>query len=259
MNHKICFIGAGNLAMHLSNELQIKGYKVIQVYSRTRTSAEGLAAKLGCAFTTSVKEITNNADIFFVALNDSAVHEVLSQIDFKNKLLVHCSGSLPLSVLNDYSNNFGVLYPLQTFSKGRKLVFSSIPVFLEANSKENEDLLLEIAVKISKSVAIIGSDERKSLHISAVFVCNFVNHLYTIASDFLQTKNIPFEVLRPLILETALKVQEMEPDKAQTGPAIRFDENIISTHIKELKGINNYAELYSSISKSIFDYYKNNK
>jgi predicted short-subunit dehydrogenase-like oxidoreductase (DUF2520 family) len=257
MIHKICFIGAGNLATHLSQEIQKKGYKIVQVYSRTKTSAERLAIKLGSAFTVSLEEITNDADIFFIALRDSAVQEVLQQIDVKNKLLVHCSGSLPLSALYGYSNNIGVLYPLQTFSKDREIVINSIPVFVEANSKENEKLLLKLAGKISKSVSVLHSDKRKSLHISAVFACNFVNHLYTIASDLLQTKNIPFEVLRPLILETALKVQEMDPTEAQTGPAIRFDNNIITSHLQELRGLNNYEELYSSISKSIFNYHKN--
>jgi len=256
MTDKICFIGAGNLATHLSIEMQVKGYSIVQVFSRTINSAERLAKKLKTTFTTSTKDITTDADIYFVAIKDDAIHGVLDQINFRNKKLVHCSGSLPLSVLEKYSDNIGVLYPLQTFSKGRQLDFSSIPVFVEANLKENEDTLIEIACKISENVQVLDSDKRKSLHIAAVFACNFVNHFYTIASDYLASKNIPFEVLRPLILETALKVQEMEPEKSQTGPAIRFDENIISAHLNELEGLDNFAELYKSSSKSIFEFHK---
>jgi predicted short-subunit dehydrogenase-like oxidoreductase (DUF2520 family) len=256
MNYKVCFIGAGNLATHLSCAIQEKGYKIVQVYSRTKNSAVRLAKKLETTFTTSEKEITKEADIFFTVLKDDAIHEVLAHIDCSNKLLVHCSGSLPLSVLKEYSDNTGVLYPLQTFSKDRKVDFNSVPVFVEANTKENEKILIGIASKIAGSVQVMESGKRKGLHIAAVFACNFVNHFYSIASEVLASKNIPFDVLRPLILETALKVQEMEPLKSQTGPAIRFDTNIISSHLKELEGIENYAELYNSISKSIFEHQK---
>ena len=255
MSLNFCFIGAGNLATHLSKALQKKGFVISQIYSRTEQSAKELADILSVNFITSVNKIDRKADIYFVAVNDSAVDEVLSQINFNNKLIVHCSGSLPLSAIEKYSENIGVFYPLQTFSKKREINFSEIPVFIEANSTINEKLLLEIAGPISRLVSVINSDERKILHISAVFACNFVNHFYTIASDILKSKDIPFDVLKPLILETAKKVQEMEPEKAQTGPAVRFDENIINAHLHELKDFGDYQELYRSISKSIFEYY----
>lgn len=255
MNLKFCFIGAGNLATYLSSALYKKGYNISQVYSRTEASAKTLAIKLNTEYTISLKEI-KNADIYFIALKDSVMDEVLSQIDFHNKLIVHCSGSLPLSLLKNYSKNYGVLYPLQTFSKGREVDFTSIPVFIESDSKKNEDLLKEIANEISSTVLVLNSEKRKLLHISAVFACNFVNHLYTISSEILKSNDIPFEVLKPLILESALKVQEIEPLEAQTGPAVRFDENIISSHLNELKGNKGYEELYNSISKSIFEHHK---
>jgi predicted short-subunit dehydrogenase-like oxidoreductase (DUF2520 family) len=214
-----------------------------------------LADSVSANYTSNVNTITENADIYFVALKDSAVDEVLSQFDFKNKLLVHCSGSLPLSVLKKHSENIGVFYPLQTFSKIRNVDFNEIPVFIESNSTQNEKLLLQIANEVSGSVSVINSEKRKILHISAVFACNFVNHFYAIAADILKSKDIPFEVLKPLILETAKKVQELEPEQAQTGPAIRFDENIINSHLNELKEFGEYQQLYKSISKSIFDHY----
>jgi predicted short-subunit dehydrogenase-like oxidoreductase (DUF2520 family) len=255
MSLNFCFIGAGNLAVQLSKAFQNKGFRISQIYSRTEESAKFLAGELSANYTTSVSEIDNTADIYFVAIKDSAIEEVLSQINFNNKLLVHCSGSLPLSVLEKYSENTGVFYPLQTFSKNREIEFSEIPVFIEANSPKNEKLLIKIASEISDSVSVTDSEKRKLLHIAAVFACNFVNHFYTIAADVLKSKEIPFGVLKPLILETAKKVQEMEPEKAQTGPAVRFDENIINEHFKELQAFPEYQQLYMSISKSIFDRY----
>ena len=255
MNLKICFIGAGNLATHLSKKLLSSGFLIIQVFSKTEKSAKTLAEKLNCNFTTTPEKITSDADIYIVAISDSAFEKALSRINFHNKLVVHTSGSQPLSVLENYSANYGVLYPLQTFSKNRELDFSKIPVFIEANNTQNEEILLYLAHEISSSVTLMSSDERKYLHIAAVFACNFVNHFYTIAAELLKTKNIPFDVLKPLILETALKVQELEPENAQTGPAVRSDKNVISKHIEEIKGYDNYAELYNMISENIFKHH----
>lgn len=255
MNLNFCFIGAGNLATQLSKAFQKEGFTINQVYSRTENSAKKLADSLSTKYVTSVNEIDKNADIYFVAIKDSVVDEVLSQIDFNNRLIVHCSGSLPLSVLQHYSDNIGVLYPLQTFSKNREIDFKEIPIFIESNSIENEKLLSQIAIEIADSVSVMNSEKRKMLHISAVFACNFVNYFYTIAAEILQSKNIPFDVLKPLVLETAKKVQEMDPENAQTGPALRFDENIISSHLKELNEFSDYQQLYKSISKSIFEHY----
>jgi len=257
MSLNFCFIGAGNLATHLSKALHKKGFGILQVYSRTEQSAKKLAETISSKYTTSVSEIDKTADIYIVALKDSAVAGVLSQINFNNKLVVHCSGSLPLSALERYSENVGVLYPLQTFTKARDIEFREIPVFIESNSAKNEELLIQIASEISNSVSVLNSEKRIILHISAVFACNFVNHFYTIAADILKSKDIQFDILKPLILETAKKVQEMEPKFAQTGPAVRFDENIINSHLQELNNFGDYQQLYMSVSKSIFEHYKN--
>jgi predicted short-subunit dehydrogenase-like oxidoreductase (DUF2520 family) len=256
MRLNFCFIGAGNLATHLSKALHNKGFRILQVYSRTELSAKKLAEALSVSYVTSVNEIDLNADVYFVAIKDSAVDEVLSQINLNNKLIVHCSGSLRLSALEKYSENIGVFYPLQTFSKDRVLNFKEIPVFIESNSVKNEETLLQLAREISNSVSVLNSEKRIMLHISAVFACNFVNHFYSVAADILKSKDIPFDVLKPLIIETASKVQQMEPETAQTGPAIRFDENIINAHLSKLDAFGDYRQLYMSISKSIFEHYK---
>ncbi|HKJ79956.1 MAG TPA: DUF2520 domain-containing protein [Prolixibacteraceae bacterium] len=256
MQLKFVFIGAGNLATHFSTALKNAGYPILQVYSRTNLSAAKLAHKLNSDYTTSTDTISKEADVYVIAIKDSAFHEVLPAIEFSDKLLVHCSGSMPLNELEKYSKNTGVVYPLQTFSKKRKVNFLEIPVFVEANSKKYEKKLVEIAQQVSNTVSVLSSEKRIYLHIAAVFACNFVNHFYTIASTILSTQNIPFEVLKPLISETAAKVQLMQPEDAQTGPAIRFDENIIAKHLNELKGIKDYDELYNSVSKSIFEHHQ---
>lgn len=256
MSQKICFIGAGNLATHLSAALQKQGANIIEVFSRTEDSAKQLALKLGARYTTNPESISSEADMYVVALKDSVMDEVLSKFCVKNQLLVHCSGSLPLSVLEKYSNNIGVIYPLQSFSKHRYLNFSTIPVFIEANSVANQNSLLNLAKGISNDVSVLNSQKRKKMHIAAVFACNFVNHMYALAEEFLGSSNIPFDVVKPLLLETAQKVMEHRPKEVQTGPAVRFDENIINDHLNELQSFPKHQELYHSISKSIFTFYQ---
>ncbi len=256
MSQRIVFIGAGNLATQLSVELKRLGYLIEQVYSRTESSAEALAKMLNTNYVTSANNIIQDADIFFVALKDSVIDEVLSAVNFQNRLVVHCSGSLPISALEKYSSNTGVFYPLQTFSRFREIEFKTIPVFVEGSSGENENILLKLAQEVSEKVTVLDSEKRLFLHIAAVFACNFVNHFYTIASDILASKDISFEMLQPLIRETALKVMNTTPQAAQTGPAVRFDENIIAAHMDALASFPQYRELYGEISEKIFNYHK---
>lgn len=256
MSLNFCFIGAGNLATQLAKAFFSKGHNIVQVFSRTETSASTLAQLVHADFTTNPGDVAKSADVYFIAIKDSAFGEVLPKIDFGNRLVVHCSGSVSIKELKNYSSNIGVLYPLQTFSKLRDVDFKKVPVFIEANSRENEEFLVNIADEISEQVSILDSESRRTVHISAVFACNFVNHFYHIAGHILKSKAINFDVLRPLILETALKVQTFEPAEVQTGPAVRFDENIINLQLAELSGMPEYQQLYETISKSIFEHQK---
>lgn len=256
MSLNFCFIGAGNLATQLAKAFFSKGHHIVQVFSRTETSASALAQQVNAKFTVNPMEIVHSADVYFIVIKDSVFDEVLPKIDFDNQVVVHCAGSVAMNELENYSSNFGVFYPLQTFSKQREIDFTNIPVFIEANNDKNEGLLLGIANEISGTVTVLNSEKRKALHISAVFACNFVNHFYHIAGDILKSKAIDFEVLRPLILETALKVQDLAPENVQTGPAVRFDENIITLHLSELSETQEYQNLYETISKSIFEHQK---
>lgn len=258
MSLNLVLIGAGKLATQFSITAQKKGNSIVQVFSRTKKSAETLAKKLNTEYTTEAEQIVLGADLYFVAFSDSAFELVLPKIKFKNNFVVHCSGSMPLSALSSYSENIGVFYPLQTFSSESEVDFSELPIFIEANSRYNIKILNDFALQFSPNVVFLNSEKRKILHISAVFANNFVNHFYTVANELLKLIDLPFEVLKPLIKETAEKVKFLPPNFAQTGPAVRFDENIINSHLNELEGIKDFKELYETVSKSINQYYQEN-
>ncbi|MDA3879457.1 MAG: DUF2520 domain-containing protein [Prolixibacteraceae bacterium] len=256
MDKNIAIIGAGNLATRVSLELQNKGINIVQVYSRTVTSALTLARMLGCSYVTKPEKITPEADIYLISVSDMAMAGLLEKVNFNNKLVAHTAGSIPMKALKNFSKNYGVFYPLQTFSKYRDVNFTKIPFCIEANIPENENILKELAGTISKDVRLINSDQRKQLHLSAVFACNFVNHMYAIAGDLLQEQDIPFDILRPLINETASKVKNMAPRATQTGPALRMDKNIMQEHLSMLGKKSKLNKLYTQISESINEFHK---
>jgi predicted short-subunit dehydrogenase-like oxidoreductase (DUF2520 family) len=255
MSVKLSIIGAGNLATRVALELHNKGIEIVQVYSRTVTSALTLARLVGCIYNTNPEKIIQEADIYLISVSALAVTEVLSKINFNNKLVVHTAGSIPMSELAKYSKNYGVFYPLQTFSKFRDVNFAKVPFCIEANSPENEKVLCDLASLISRDVRIVTSEQRKQLHLAAVFACNFVNHMYAIAHEVIQEKDLPFDILLPLITETASKVKSLTPRAAQTGPAVRKDKNIINEHLSMMKDAR-LKKLYSSITDSIYEYHK---
>ena len=255
MDKKVAIIGAGNLATRVSLELHNKGIEIAQVYSRTVTSALSLARMLGCNYVTKPEKITTDADIYLISVSDMIVADLLSKVNFNNKLVAHTAGSIPLDDLKKYSKNYGVFYPLQTFSKFRDVNFIRIPFCIEANNKENEKILMELASVISKDVRLINSEQRKQLHLAAVFASNFVNHMYSIAFELLEEKDIPFDIIRPLINETASKIKNMTPRAAQTGPAVRLDKNIMQEHLLLLNKHPKLKKLYSQLSENINDYH----
>lgn len=250
----IVFIGAGNLAVNLAKSLYRAGFRIVQVYSRTEESARSLAGAVEAEFTTHLEDITPFADLYIVSLKDSAFVELLSVIGAgkrKEALLVHTAGSIPMSIWEGHAEHYGVFYPMQTFSKQREVGFSEIPFFIEASTSEDTELLKDIAATLSGRVYEATSEQRKSLHLAAVFTCNFTNHMYALAAEILEKYNLPFDVMLPLIDETACKVHELEPRLAQTGPAVRYDENVINSHLKMLSDDLEMQKLYELISRSI--------
>ena len=189
------------------------------------------------------------ADLYVISVSDNAISEVSEQLPFKNRLVVHTSGTSDISVLHD-KNRKGVFYPLQTFTKGKEIDFAPIPICLEAENESDYQLLEKLGNCISQKVVRISSEQRKSLHVAAVFVCNFVNHLYQIGNEICEENNVPFEVLHPLIQETAHKIMELSPKEAQTGPAVRNDQKTIEKHIDFLTN-ENQKEIYKILTKSI--------
>lgn len=248
---KIVCIGSGNLATNLTLAWKKAGIPVEQVFSRTEANAKALAEQLGCAWTTSTEEIINDADLYLFSLKDSALEAVASRLPKNNGLWVHTAGSMPLSVFEPFTTRRGVIYPLQTFSKSRRVNLDNVPFFLEANLEEDGAILEQLARAVSRDVRFLPSEKRRHLHLAAVFACNFVNHIYALADDILREEGIPFEVLLPLIDETAAKVHRLTPREAQTGPAIRYDENVINKNLAMLDKMPELKALYETLSRSI--------
>ncbi|WP_018668359.1 Rossmann-like and DUF2520 domain-containing protein [Bacteroides gallinarum] len=249
----VVFIGAGNLATNLAKALYYKGFRIVQVYSRTEESARTLAQAVEAAYTTDLASVAADAQLYIVALKDAAFVRMLPEIvaGRENALWVHTAGSIPMNVWAGRVERYGVFYPMQTFSRQRMADFRQIPVFVESNSAEDARFLKDIASALSGKVYEATSEQRKSLHLAAVFACNFTNHMYTLAAGLLEKYGLPFEVMLPLIDETARKVHELEPRLAQTGPAVRYDENVIGEHLQMLAGEPQMQELYKLISESI--------
>lgn len=249
----VVFIGAGNLATNLAKALYYKGFRIVQVYSRTEESARTLAQAVEAAYTTDLASVAADAQLYIVALKDAAFVRMLPEIvaGRENALWVHTAGSIPMNVWTGRVERYGVFYPMQTFSRQRMADFRQIPVFVESNSAEDARFLKDIASALSGEVYEATSEQRKSLHLAAVFACNFTNHMYTLAAGLLEKYGLPFEVMLPLIDETARKVHELEPRLAQTGPAVRYDENVIGEHLQMLAGEPQMQELYKLISESI--------
>lgn len=245
-------LGAGNVATHLSKTLQQNGFTIVQVYSQTTAAAKQLSNQLKVGFTCKYEDIYKGADIYIYALKDSALESIISKINQPDAVHIHTAGSVSVNVFSDKAKNYGVIYPLQTFSKTKELNFKEIPLFIEGNNLTTTHFLLDIANQLSDHCYTLDSDQRKKVHLSAVFACNFTNLMYRMANELIEDANLPFDILKPLIAETADKVMHLSPDKAQTGPAVRYDINIISEHIKMLQHKPELLKVYKDLSDLIY-------
>lgn len=251
---KIVLIGAGNLATHLGKALHAAGHDMVQVFSRTMQSAETLASLLDAEPLTDISQVRDDADVYIFSVKDSALEQLISQLcGGEKKVFLHTAGSMPMSVFREKALHYGVLYPMQTFSKQREVDFSIIPCFIEANDEFALKQIEGLAGQISHRVFQLSSEDRKYLHLSAVFACNFANHCYAASQELLQQHGIPFDVMLPLIDETAAKVHGMTPKEAQTGPAVRYDENVIGKQIQLLENQPYFQKIYDCMSKSIHE------
>lgn len=249
-------VGAGKVATHLSQALQQAGLDIIQVYSRTEASASALASLLHTAYTTCITDVFPDADYYLFSVKDSVLEELIAALAPRCRAacFLHTAGSIPLSVFAPYGlSRYGVLYPLQTFSQNRALDLSQVPMFVEASSPEVSEELTTLAASISSRIYPLSSEARRKLHLSAVFACNFVNHCYAIGARLLAEEQIPFEALLPLIDETAAKVHQLPPVAAQTGPAVRFDRNVMDAQESLLASHPLYRDIYELMSRSIHE------
>jgi predicted short-subunit dehydrogenase-like oxidoreductase (DUF2520 family) len=254
----VTFIGSGNLAWHLAPALDNVDYPVREVYSKNPKHAAALAERLYQAQVRKTLDFSSSTSrIFIIAVSDDAIQEIAQEIVLPdNAVLAHTSGSQPLSALGYAATpNIGVIYPLQTFTKGKKVDFKEIPIFIEAENKETDFMLTSMAKAISKKVLRISSDDRKALHVSAVFASNFTNHMLSIAQQILEEHDLDLEVLNPLIIETMNKALAIGPEDAQTGPAFRGDYEVLDKHLAFLRQDKQLAEIYRLISQHIIDKY----
>jgi predicted short-subunit dehydrogenase-like oxidoreductase (DUF2520 family) len=247
---KVTFIGSGNVATHMAVALKSAGAHLHQIWSKNPDHAAALSDTVGASPVTDLSEIESGADLLVIAVKDDAIAEVSNALKGFPGLVVHTSGATGLDILSSFES-YGVLYPLQTFSKGRPIDFTKVPLFVEANNLKTLNKLKDIASGLSSSVYEASGDQRKALHLSAVFACNFVNHLYALGNQVLQDNGLDFAMLRPLISETAEKVQFDMPLHVQTGPAVRNDEQTIRKHLELLEGKPELQEIYETLTKSI--------
>ena len=249
---KIVIIGSGNLATHLSLALSAVGEEIIQVFSRTEEHAKELAEKIGCQYTTGIDGINKNADLYILSVKDDAISEIVTSVCQKcpKAIFIHTAGSVPMDVFKGEANHYGVLYPMQTFSKHRQVNFRSIPCFLEASDEQTMCKIHSLAESISDKVVLADSEKRRKLHLAAVFACNLTNHCYRLAERVLQEEQIDWKLFLPLIEETAHKVTEMSPKDAQTGPMVRYDIGVMNRQL-ELISDERTRQIYRLMAESI--------
>ena len=237
MKRCICIIGSGNVATHLAKAFRDKA-DVTMVSPRTLA---GLPAK---------------ADVYILAVTDDAIPTVAQSLGEVNGIVVHTSGSTPMSALLPYAARPGVLYPLQTFSKEDTIDYSAIPVFVDCNDEDDLKTLMQTAELFTDKIYVADEETRRRLHIAAVFSCNFVNHLLAISSDILSKERLPLSILRPLIDKTIDKAFSLfNPALGQTGPAVRQDMSTIDKHLSMLESTPEVRNLYQTITQDIINYH----
>ncbi len=248
---KIFIIGSGNVATHIALRLKSAGACIAGIYSKTLENAKTLADKINVPYTNDKTQIPN-ADLYICSVKDDYIADTLTGASInKNAILVHTAGSVDMDVLAPFSDNIGVIYPMQTFSKAKMVNWDKIPLYIEANTDTNISKLMLFAKTLSPNVHIATSEQRKTLHLAAVFTCNFTNELYAIAYRLLKENGLDFESMFPLMEETLEKAKQMPPVQAQTGPAARNDKKIMQMHSNMLSGTD--KEIYKALSKAIIN------
>lgn len=247
---RIGLIGTGNVATILGRKIKAAGHEIVQVYGRAATHAHQLASELEAAYTTDIDHLDQTAQLYIIAVADAAIPAVAASLPLKDKLVVHTAGSVSKEVLKAASTHYGILYPLQSLRKEMQQL-PDIPLLVDANTPEDLTLLQELALGLSARVGVAGDEQRLKLHVAAVMVSNFTNHLYTLAERYCEAEQADFSLLHPLIMQVAARIQYVSPREAQTGPAIRNDTPTIDKHLALLEQHGEMKELYAWFTKSI--------
>lgn len=248
---KIVIIGSGNVAFHLAKAFTQNNIEVSQIFGRNEVELNKISEELNIPYST--KELAD-ADLYLISVSDSAVEQVSDLIKTEKALVAHTSGSLPLEILKGNYRKAS-FYPLQTFSKTKNLDYSKIPFFIETENQIDEKSLFELASIISENVETSDYEKRKYIHLTAVFACNFVNHLFARAKEISDSQDLPFQYFIPLIDETVEKIHHLEPKLAQTGPAVRGDERVLKLH-EDLITDKEHLKIYQLMNESIKKIYQ---
>jgi len=246
----IVIIGSGNVATVLAKKLKAAGHRILQVVGRNASAGSVLASALGVEFTQDWLTINKDAAIYLIAVNDKAIKEVAERLHVRGKIIVHTAAAVSKEILKTSGAHYGVFYPLQSLSKERTGT-QEIPIHIDASDAETLNTLQELAASISKTVRQASDEERLKLHIAAVFCNNFTNYMYVMAEEYCRKENLDFNLLKPLIKETAEKAIGASPFKMQTGPAERNDESTIQKHLQILEPYPDLQQLYRFITGSI--------
>ena len=252
---KISFIGSGRVATHLAIALQQSGHQIQQVYSPNLIHAQQLAIQVHAGAVDQLQQLDHQIDLLIIAVKDQAIAQVAQQLPkhLSNTLVLHTSGSTDLQVVQQHHLRCGVLYPLQTFSFEKSVDWKNVPLLIETTQPQDLILLQDLAHQLSQRVYVYSSAQRLSLHLAAVFACNFSNYCYDMAKQVVDGAVVDFSLLYPLILETAQKATQFDPKDVQTGPAVRQDQHILKMHqdILQHQQQSGLAEIYQQLSHAI--------
>lgn len=251
---KICILGSGNVAHHISKALVNAGHQIVQVYSRNISTSKAVAKRCKAEAISDISKLCDSADIYLLSVSDTAIKNVAKSIPFKlndSQIIAHTAGSVTITELDSAGKNYGSFYPLQTFSKSRRLLFKNIPMCIFGSNDYTTQKLEQLANTISKDVRSIDDSTRKEIHLSAVLACNFVTHLIAEAEDLLQAANVDSSILSPLLHETIAKTVSLGAMASQTGPARRGDTQVINSHLEMLSSKPDTQKLYKQLSAAI--------
>ncbi len=247
---KVALVGSGNVATVLGKVIHKAGHQIVQVLGRNENNAKALAQNFNCPYGSFKTTGYKDADIYLLAITDTALYHLDQYVQLNNKLVVHTAGSVSKDVLKNISSNYGIIYPLQSLIKDSEEV-PEIPLFVDGSNYETTDVIRDFAKTFSNSVTVADDKERLKYHVAAVLVNNFTNHLFAMADVFCQKENIDFPQLYPLINETIRRVQLYSPESVQTGPAIREDIYTLGKHLQVLSAHPDLKYLYLKLSESI--------